>query len=204
MQTNGAIGRAGPCLPRWGRGRGRGRGRCGSARARRRLSGGSLIEVLVCMALLAIGVLSMSWLQAAAIRHDKLSQFRGTAIHLAGGLADRMRANATAASGYARLQTYAPTTASTSGKDCMTASCTAQELAAYDLAVMRNLARSLLPGGDLQVEVPASGASTIWLLWLDPAVSAAEDDAASLAARCPEEIGTPDPMPQCLPIRVLL
>ena len=107
MQTNAAIGRAGPRLPR------RSWGRCRSARARRRLSGGSLIEVLVCMALLTIGVLSMSWLQAAAIRHDKLSQFRGTAIHLAGGLADRMRANATAASDYARLQAYAPETAST-------------------------------------------------------------------------------------------
>ena len=169
-----------------------------------RMRGSSLIEILVCMALLAVGILSMSWLQAAAIRYDKLSQFRGTALHLAGGLADRMRANATAASGYARLQAYAPTTASTSGKDCMTVSCTAPELAAYDLATMRNLARTLLPGGDLQVDVPASGASTIWLLWLDPAVTAAEDDATSLASRCPEEIGTPDPMPQCLPIRVLL
>ena len=83
-------------------------------------------------------------------------------------------------------------------------SCTAPELAAYDLAIMRNLARTLLPGGDLQVEVPASGAATIWLLWLDPAVSASEVDATSLASRCPTAIGTPDPMPQCLPIRVLL
>ena len=195
MRTNAVIGHVGPRLPR--------RSRCWS-RTLHRPRGSGLIEVLVCMALLTIGVLSMSWLQAAAIRHDKLSQFRGTAIHLAGGLADRMRANATAASDYARLQAYAPETASTSAKDCMTVSCTAQELAAYDLAIMRNLSRSLLPGGDLQVEVPASGASTIWLLWLDPAVSAAEDDAASLAGRCPQQIGTPDPMPQCLPIRVLL
>jgi len=211
MSTNGVIGQPGPRLhvlpglsllsrfPRLPR-----RGRAGAASARSRLSGGGLIEVLVCMALLAVGVLSMSWLQAAAIRHDKLSQFRGTAIHLAGGLADRMRANATGASGYARLQTYAPATVSTSGKDCLAVSCTAPELAAYDLATMRNLARTLLPGGDLQVEVPPTGVATIWLLWLDPAVSVAEDDAASLARRCPEAIGMPDPMPQCLPIRVLL
>lgn len=197
MQTQGAIGHGGARALRR---------RCGSSGSpgQGRSRGSGLIEVLVCLALLSIGVLSMSWLQAAAIRHDKLSQFRGTAIQLAGGLADRMRANAAAATGYARLQAYAPATASTSEKNCMTVSCTALELAAYDLATMRNLARTLLPDGDLQVEVPATGAATIWLLWLDPAVSAAEDDTASLASRCPTAIGVHDPMPQCLPVRVML
>lgn len=181
--------------------------RCAPGRIRttRRLSrGGGLIEVLVCMVLLSVGVLSMSWLQAAAVRHDKLTQFRGTATHVASGLADRMRANAAAAAGYARLQAYAPSTASSYQKDCATLACSAQELANYDLAVMRNLSRSLLPDGDLQVEVPASGASTIWVLWRDPAFSAATDDSTTVVQRCPAAIGTPDPMPQCLAVRVLL
>lgn len=178
------------------------KGRAGSPALRAR--GAGLIEVLICMVLLSVGVLSMSWLQAAAVRHDKLTQFRGTATHIAGGLADRMRANAAAASSYARLQTYAPATASTYEKDCATLTCSAQELATYDLAVMRNLSRSLLPDGDLQVDVPSGGASTIWVLWRDPAITAATNDSTTTVQPCPAGIGTPDPMPQCLPIRVLL
>ncbi len=166
--------------------------------------GASLLEVLVAAALLAIGLLSMAWLHAASIRHDKMAQFRGAAVQLANGLADRMRANVDQAGDYARLKTYAPDTASTIETDCAARVCTAAQVAAYDLATYRNAARSLLPGGDLMVDLSGTGRAVIWLLWRDPEVLDTATGAASLAGRCPQGIGTADPAPQCLPIPVLL
>lgn len=172
--------------------------------AARNQRGASLIEVLIAALLLATGMLAMAWLHTASLRYDKMAQFRGVAIQLANGLADRMRANAAAAGDYARLEGYAPDTESIVVTDCATVLCTAAELADYDVAALRNASRTLLPAGDLLIEIPAAGQAVIWVLWRDPEAIDTDDSVVSLAGRCPAAVGSPVPMPQCLPIQVLI
>ena len=44
--------------------------------------GASLIEVMVAIVVLSIGMLSMAWQHAVALKYDKMSQFRGIATQL--------------------------------------------------------------------------------------------------------------------------
>ena len=66
--------------------------------------GASLIEVMVAIVVLSIGMLSMAWQHAVALKYDKMSQFRGIATQLASELADRIRANAAAGASYVVTQ----------------------------------------------------------------------------------------------------
>ncbi|MDO5691697.1 MAG: type IV pilus modification protein PilV [Pseudomonadota bacterium] len=62
-----------------------------STRATQR--GGTLIEVLVAVFLLAVGLLAMAGLTASATGYNKISQVRGIGTMLVSDLADRARAN---------------------------------------------------------------------------------------------------------------
>jgi type IV pilus assembly protein PilV len=60
---------------------------------RRRVSGFSLIEVLVALLVLAIGLLGLAALQAQGLRFNHDAYVRTTATHMASGIIDRMRVN---------------------------------------------------------------------------------------------------------------
>lgn len=168
--------------------------------------GASLLEVLVAVVILSIGLLSMAWLHSVGLQYDKMSQFRGVATQLASDLADRIRANVGAAADYVFLETYAPGTVATAPVDCVTTVCAGPEMALFDVAEFRNAARLNLPDGSLFVTQDAANprALTIWVMWRDPEAVDTATATASLAAHCPAAIGAPAPMPQCMPLRVLL
>jgi len=63
----------------------------------RKEAGATLIEVLVAMVVLAIGLLGLAGLQATSIQSNHSAYYRSQATILASDLADRMRANRTAA-----------------------------------------------------------------------------------------------------------
>ncbi len=172
----------------------------------RRQGGFSLIEMLVASVVLAAALLGMAWQHALAGRYEKMSQFRGQATQLASDLADRIRANAVGLGGYAYLNPYAPATPSVMGTDCRAAACSAAEMASFDLVEFRNGARTALPDGDLYVEVDPPRAVTIWVMWRDPEALDNAQAAASQSVACPPAAvaGAPAPLPQCLPLRVLL
>ena len=176
-------------------------GACAAAQA-----GASLIEVMVAVVVLSIGMLSMAWQHAVAMKYDKMSQFRGVATQLAAELADRVRANATASASYVYTQAYQPGVVAVAAADCTAKVCNAGEMAAFDLAEFRNAARLSLPDGGLLVtQDPANpGALTIWLLWRDPEALDTATATASSATGCPAAVGAATPMPQCMPLRVLL
>ncbi len=68
-----------------------------------RQQGATLIEVLIAMVVLAIGLLGLAGLQSTSIQSNQGSYYRSQATVLANDMADRMRANRTAAlaGGYA-------------------------------------------------------------------------------------------------------
>lgn len=168
--------------------------------------GASLVEVLVAVVVLSIGLLSMAWLHSVSLKYDKMSQFRGVATQLASDLADRIRANVGSAATYVFLDVYAPGAVATAPVNCVTSVCAGPEMAVFDLAEFRNAARLNLPDGGLfVVQDPADPrALTIWVLWRDPEAIDTGTATASLAPQCPLAIGMPSPMPQCMPLRVLL
>lgn len=168
--------------------------------------GASLIEVLVAVVVLSIGMLSMAWQHAVALKYDKMSQFRGVATQLASELADRVRANAAAGASYVYTQAYQPGVVAVAAVDCASVVCDREQMAAFDLAEFRNAARLSLPDGSLLVtQDPATpGSLTIWMLWRDPEAVDTATATASLASRCPDAVGPASPMPQCMPLQVLL
>jgi type IV pilus assembly protein PilV len=169
-------------------------------------AGASLIEVMVAVVVLSIGMLSMAWQHSVALKYDKMSQFRGVASQLSSELADRIRANAAASASYVYTQAYDTGIAAVVAKDCTIEVCSGIEMAAFDLAEFRDAARLSLPDGGLLVtQDPADpGALTIWLLWRDPDSLDTATATASLATGCPAAVGAATPMPQCMPLRVLL
>lgn len=175
-------------------------------RAFHKQAGASLLEVLVAMVLLTSGMLAMAWQHAVAVKYEKMSQFRAVSSQLASDMADRIRANVGAAPNYVFVEAYTPGVVVTAPADCTVNVCTAAEMAAYDVAEFRNTTRRSLPDGSLFISTdPADPAAmTVWVLWRDPEAVDTATEAASLSRLCPAEIGTPAPMPQCLPLRVLL
>lgn len=169
-------------------------------------AGATLLEVLVAMLLLTSGMLAMAWQHAVAVKYEKMSQFRAVSSQIASDMADRIRANVGAAPSYVFVQAYTPGVVAAAPADCMVKVCTGAEMAAYDVAEFRNTTRRSLPDGSLFInQDPADPAAmTVWVLWRDPEAVDTATQATSLARLCPAAIGTPAPMPQCLPLRVLL
>lgn len=74
--------------------------------------GATLIEVLVAIVVLAIGLLGMAMLQVTSVQSNHSAYYRSQVTILASDLADRMRANRTAALGSAYEFEF-PTSSST-------------------------------------------------------------------------------------------
>jgi len=160
-------------------------------------AGATLIEVLVTMLLLSFAMLAMANMHAMSLKYVKMAEFRGIATGLALDLADRMRANS--GGGYTFTTTYDANGAATTVPTCSNAAlCTPAEIAAIDLAEVRNAARLILPGGGVRIEVDAANPTVrnLWIIWLDP-----EGTDASTLLPCPF---TATPQPQCLAMRVAL
>jgi type IV pilus assembly protein PilV len=126
-----------------------------------RSEGFTLIEVLVAALLLAIAILGSMAAQLHALRTRQGSALMSSAVQLAGGIAERMRANGRFSDRYLgldydALRDGAP---AAEGSGCHAAPCSGAELAAHDLDQIRHAVHAGFPGGRVVV---CRGAGAGW------------------------------------------
>jgi type IV pilus assembly protein PilV len=126
--------------------------------------GFTLIEVLVAILVLAIGVLGTAGAQLAALqtRHD--TGLMSLGVHLAGSLADRMRANPPQLAAYLQLDYDALLDGppSAPGALCFAlAQCDGGQMAAFDTYELSEAVHAGFPGGRIKVCRDAAQGSTL-------------------------------------------
>lgn len=112
----------------------------------RKLSGFTILEVLIAVIILSVGILGLAGLQAVALRNNHSAFLRSQATMLAYDISDRMRANLTEtqADGY-------DLTAANPNANCIgTTGCTEAQMAGHDISEW-NLAVATLPNGQAVV-----------------------------------------------------
>lgn len=109
-------------------------------------SGFTLIEVLVSILVLSLGLLGLAGLQVNALKSGHGSYLKNQATALSYEIAERIRSNRSAAeAGLYDIDTsQLPATA----PDCENNSCSANEMAHYDLTEWKNAIATQLPAGD--------------------------------------------------------
>lgn len=123
---------------------------------RHRQGGLTLIEVLIALLVLSIGLLGFAGLQASSMQFNHSAQMRTTATNLAYDMADRMRANRTAAFGGSYDINYGDTAPGGTA------------VADTDVREWLTAVGDSLPQGEGQVAVtPADGTATISIRWDD-------------------------------------
>lgn len=120
----------------------------------RRISGMTLIEVLVAVLILSIGLLGLAGLQTLSLRSNHSAYLRSQATILAYDIADRMRANRQSAlSGWYNIELEEAASSDTS-------------IAATDLKEWKAALSTVLPAGDGSITVN-DGNVTIIVAWDD-------------------------------------
>jgi type IV pilus assembly protein PilV len=119
-----------------------------------RMSGFTLLEVLVAIVILAIGLLGVAGLQATSIRNNQSAYLRSQATLLAYDVIDRMRANTT----LARAGSYSVAFGSSGSGSGM---------AGIDITEWKTTLAQLLPSGDGSVTVDLAGNASIVVRWVD-------------------------------------
>jgi type IV pilus assembly protein PilV len=141
----------------------------------------SLIEVLVSMVVLSMGLLGVAGLQASVTKYKINSWSRTAVSSLVSDFADRVRMNSDVAgsnyiTGVAEPSLYLintkwadqqTATLTTPSPNCLTASCTTAQRAAFDLATWRQLVRANLPQGAAFIRGDRSVGIDVTLMWFD-------------------------------------
>ena len=106
--------------------------------------GFSLIEVLIALIIMSVGMLGIASLYVQSMQAGRTSLFRHNAVTLAGDVADRMRANPTAANAY---------TGAGANNNCiaMGTNCSNVQMAAQDIFGWDQQAVDTLPNGDVTI-----------------------------------------------------
>jgi type IV pilus assembly protein PilV len=179
-----------------------------------RQAGASLIEVLVAVLILSFGMLALGGMLAYAVQLPKLSAYRATAVSLAAGHVERMRANSAgfAAGNYSETMTYTEALATCTGTcPCVYPACTAATMATLDKNESGTAIRRELPLGGMRVTCSGACAlmeGDIWVLWAEPNTIGAFNSSAS--DECPRPTDAPtfpaltNPVPRCVHIRFRL
>ena len=131
---------------------------------KKRQNGFNLVEVLIALIIMSIGMLGIAGLYVNSLQTGRTSMFRHQAITLAGDVADRIRANATAGTAY---------TLAGSDKSCVssTADCSAADMAANDIFLWSQQAADSLPAGRVTITrngTPSPPEYTITVTWDEP------------------------------------
>ncbi len=120
--------------------------RCVSSR------GWTLIEVLIALAIFAIGVLGLAKLEIISLHQNRSAYLRTQADRLAYDVLDRMRVNRDqAASGNYDLAMGNTLPSGTTVTNCDTGACTPAQLVAFDLSEWLNSVRTELPHGEASI-----------------------------------------------------
>lgn len=94
--------------------------------------GFSLIEVLVALLVVSIGLLGIAGMEIFSKQNNYEAVQRTTAVMLARGMMEKMRANPTALSTYSNI-TVGNASVATPGNDCKSSTCSEVQIATYDL-----------------------------------------------------------------------
>lgn len=163
--------------------------------SRHRLSGASLIEMLVATLLLAVGLLAMASLQASSTQLGKDAEYRAIASELALGFGEAVKANAGGAATYNNAQNNfvlpAPPVNLLTNCSDLAAACTNAQVAQQDMSQFLALARARLPNGQARIVYVAGAGNApsfidLWVAWL-PTDTRTGDGAVDnqLANGCP-------------------
>ena len=131
----------------------------------KRLSGFSLIEVLIALIVMSVGMLGIASLYVQSMQAGRTSLFRHNAITLAGDVADRIRANPLAG------VVYATPDGANNGCVAGTITCSAPQMAMNDIFLWEAQADDTLPNGDVVVVVDNTVVPpiyTITVTWDEP------------------------------------
>ncbi|PMQ15694.1 type IV pilus modification protein PilV [Janthinobacterium sp. AD80] len=142
------------------------------------MGGSTLVEVLVSLLLLALGLLGASILHLTSLRARHESALLSSAVQLAAGMAERMRANSVlmhgpdAGNAYLGVSYEEPPDGAApgpaGGPACFgAAACSAAQLAQFDIAEWRQQLHASLPGARLHIcrDVQTWDASAQGLHW---------------------------------------
>ncbi len=145
-------------------------------------AGASLIEILVTILILSFGMLSLSGMMAYAVQMPKFAAYRATAVALAAGHVERMRANTLgfSAGAYNETMTYNATLATVT--PCTYPSCDASSIAAFDKNETNQTIRRELPEGGMRMVCNGACNSmegNLWVMWQEPSTFAAVSAASS-------------------------
>jgi type IV pilus assembly protein PilV len=110
----------------------------------RKVSGFTLVEVLIALVILSVGMLGIAGLYVHSMQAGRTSLFRHHAVTLAGDVADRIRANSRAGAVYALAG---------ANNNCVGAGidCTPAQMAANDIFLWDQQAVDTLPAGNVTV-----------------------------------------------------
>jgi type IV pilus assembly protein PilV len=178
-------------------------------------AGATLIEVLVSILMISIGILALSAALSRTGQMPKIAGYRATAVNLASGYIERMRANAEGFGNgaYDQPSSYDGSQnpqSFDSSKHCSYPDCNMNSIAAMDFADMKIATRAELPAGgtfmsrDSQNGVLSGVDGNLWIVWLEPMITASLSP--SLVDHCPSEVtdNFSDPQPRCLYMRFKL
>lgn len=187
-----------------------------------RQAGATLIEILITMLVVAVGLLGAAGIQLASNRFQQTSVFRSEALHQAGFIIEKMRANNTNFSlanlpqtvanpetAYIAADDYASATALPADPACGLAAqtvCTAAESAERDLREWRESIQQTLPAGRGSIFPVTSGGMTepnarrVVVMWREKADIATTNVSGQDAS---EELDLQCPAPQVAGIRCL-
>jgi type IV pilus assembly protein PilV len=145
----------------------------------------ALLEALVALIILAFGVLGLLWMHQQALTQQRQQLMRSVATGIATDLAERMRLNTSQRAMYNK--TWGKT--STASLDCIAATCSRQELAAWDLQQLQQTLQNQLPEGDSAVFTLTDIASWwgIVIAWRD-VNETYRTDTASGTPSCPTQM----------------
>lgn len=142
----------------------------------RRDRGFTLLEVLVALLIVSIGLLGLAGLQVASINNTNTSRVRGLAAIQAGSLAAAMHANPAYWQNIS-VSTSLSNIPSTPASGCSSSSCTASQIAGYDVATWTSdLASLAMPSASGAFQCTPANASgpvscTITISWSEKTVN---------------------------------
>ena len=133
----------------------------------RRVSGFTLIEVLIALVILSVGMLGIAGLYVHSMQAGRTSIMRHNAVTLAGDIADRIRANPRAGPAYALAG---------ANNNCVDGgiNCTLGQMAANDIFLWDQQATNSLPNGTVTIVFNngvAPPTYQITVAWTEPGVN---------------------------------
>ncbi len=148
---------------------------------RAKMTGVTLVEVLIAVVILSFGLLGVAGLQANVTKYKINTWSRSAISSLYSDIADRVRMNSdvagssfitgvTSTSQYLLDSTWATQQSAaipTPSPNCETSTCSTAERATYDMIVWRQHVRSSLPQGSALVSGDRLNGIAVTLMWYD-------------------------------------